>query len=183
MSSDAFAQAWEYTGTAEGGYSDNPNDSGGPTNHGITQKVARAHGYTGDMRDLTPEIALEIAKKEYWDVLSLDGVAEVSVELAQELFDTGFNAGTRKAGTFLQRSLNALNRRGKEYDDIVVDGAPGEKTLNALRAYAAKRKVEGLHVLLVLLNSLQGAFYLELTERREKDEEFLYGWIKNRVVI
>lgn len=29
-----------------------PSDKGGPTRWGITQTIARAHGYTGDMREL-----------------------------------------------------------------------------------------------------------------------------------
>lgn len=33
---------------------------GGPTNWGITQATARAHGYTYDMRNLTREQALAI---------------------------------------------------------------------------------------------------------------------------
>ncbi len=36
----------------EGGYVDHPSDKGGPTRWGITQTTARAHGYTGDMRNL-----------------------------------------------------------------------------------------------------------------------------------
>lgn len=36
----------------EDGYVDHPSDKGGPTRWGITQTTARAHGYTGDMRNL-----------------------------------------------------------------------------------------------------------------------------------
>ena len=42
----------------EGGYTDHPSDRGGPTNWGITEKVARAYGYTGDMRELERDLAI-----------------------------------------------------------------------------------------------------------------------------
>ena len=44
----------------EGGYVDHPSDKGGPTRWGITQTTARAHGYTGDMRNLPRETAKQI---------------------------------------------------------------------------------------------------------------------------
>ena len=34
----------------EGGYSNRPADRGGATRWGVTEKVARSHGYRGDMR-------------------------------------------------------------------------------------------------------------------------------------
>jgi len=177
----AFEKAWALTGKAEGGYVDDPNDSGGATNWGVTERVARAHGYTGDMRDLPKEKATEIAKKAYWDVMYLDQIAELSEDIALEIFDTGFNAGTSRAGKFLQRAVNVFNRRGVDYDDIVVDGAVGPNTAKALKAFLDKRGDDGEVVIMRALNALQGEFYIALAERREKDETFVYGWFSHRV--
>ena len=41
----------------------------------------------------------------------------------------------------------------------------------------------GEHVMLRALNCLQGAFYINLSRSRQKDETFLYGWLDNRVAI
>jgi hypothetical protein len=44
------------------------------------------------------------------------------------------------------------------------------------------RGKEGEQVLLRALNCSQGARYLELAEGREANEDFLYGWVKERVL-
>lgn len=178
--SAAFANAWAKTGRAEGGYVDDPEDSGGETNHGITKEVAREQGYGGPMCDLTPERAERIAKREYWDVMLLDEVASLSAQIAAEMFDTGFNTGPVRAVGFLQRSLNALNRQEKDYDDVLVDGKSGPRTLRSLALFINRRRY-GVKVMLRALNGLQLEFYIGLVERRKKDERFLYGWILNRV--
>jgi lysozyme family protein len=133
------------------------------------------------MRDLAPAQAESIAKRKYWDVMGLDGVANISEKIAEEMFDTGFNTGPKRAVKFLQRSLNALNRLQKDYPDMTVDGRFGDVTLNALFLYHSKRKGTGTRILLRCLNGLQLAFYIKLVERREKDERFLNGWVLNRV--
>ena len=50
----------EATVQKEGGYSNNPNDSGGETMWGITAAVAREVGYTGAMKDMTRAQAIAI---------------------------------------------------------------------------------------------------------------------------
>jgi lysozyme family protein len=166
----------------EGGYVDNPADKGGPTCFGITQAVARAHGYAGPMQQLPREEAAAIYRRLYWLRPRLNEVAERSARLAAELFDTGVNMGPAVAVTFLQRALTALNRNGKDYPDLVPDGRIGPQTLAALDAFLALRgKSRGETVLLRALEALQGERYLRLAERRPANEAFLYGWLANRI--
>ncbi len=39
-----------------------------------------------------------------------------------------------------------------------------------------------LAALAVALNCDQGVYYKNLSRRRQKDEKFVYGWLKNRVL-
>jgi lysozyme family protein len=165
----------------EGGYVDDPNDSGGETKYGITVNVARNYGYRQDMKLFPRSLAFEIYSKIYWDSMRLDDIEKLSEKIAKELADTGVNMGTARAGEFLQRSLNVLNNRGELYADIVVDGDIGKKTIKTLKTFLDIRGVGGENVLHNMLNCLQGAFYVTLAERRTKDEAFVYGWFKNRV--
>ncbi|HHT0302118.1 TPA: glycoside hydrolase family 108 protein [Raoultella planticola] len=167
----------------EGGYVNHPDDKGGPTKWGITQKTARAHGYLGDMRDLTRTQALEILEADYWYGPRFDQVSALSPDIAAELCDTGVNMGPAVATTMLQRWLNVFNLSGKLYPDMDIDGRIGPRTMNAFRAYLNYRGKEGEHVLLKSLNCTQGDGYLERTENREANESFVYGWMKERVSI
>ncbi len=47
----------------EGGYVNNPADRGGATKYGITEAVARANGYKGNMKDLPLDVAKSIYRK------------------------------------------------------------------------------------------------------------------------
>jgi lysozyme family protein len=181
MPSDAFLNAWLKTGREEGGYVFNPFDSGGETNHGITARIARAHGYIGSMRALPVDKARQIAKEQYWDIMRLDEVAALSVPIAEEMFDTGINAGQDTVVKFLQRCLNVANRGATLYPDMKVDGLMGRVTINSLRLFLDLRGENGEIVMLRALNGLQAAYYTELAERREKDETFWFGWLLNRV--
>lgn len=166
----------------EGGYVNHPADRGGPTRWGITETVARTHGYTGDMRSLPREGAVAIYRRIYWLAPRFDAVAERAPDLAEELFDTGINMGIGVAAGFLQRSLNALNRNGADYGDLEVDQKIGGATLKALTAFLGKRgRKNGEAVLIKAVEALQGARYLEIAESRQSQEAFVYGWLANRI--
>jgi hypothetical protein len=179
----------------EGGYSNHPADRGGPTKFGITEAVARAHGYRGPMRDLPRDEAAAIYRRLYWLRPKFDQVAKRSEAVAAELFDTGVNMGPAVAATFLQRALSALNRDRKDYADLVPDGRIGPATLAALDTFLRLRgkspggrpnpnqpkATSGETVLLRALDALQGERYLRLAERRPANEAFLYGWLANRI--
>src|SRR3954462_9938676 len=72
----------------EGGYVDHPADKGGPTCFGITEAVARAHGYAGPMRRLPRGEAAAISRPLYWPRPRFDEIAKRSAAIAAELFDT-----------------------------------------------------------------------------------------------
>lgn len=180
---DFFENAFDDLIGIEGDFIDDPDDSGGATRFGVTEAVARNHGYTGSMRDFPIEMAQHIYRIAYWDINNLTAVAVMSQPIAFEMFDTGANCGPGVAANFLQRSLNVLNRQQKDFPDIEVDGSIGPASLSALSSYLNLRGKRGEVVLMRQLNCLQGARYTELAERREKDERFLFGWYWNRVAI
>ena len=165
----------------EGAFVDHPNDKGGPTMYGITEKVARLHGFDGPMRHMPRTLAVSIYKDQYWSIPNFDRVAVIDQAIAEELLDTGVNMGLAWAGKFLQRSLNALNNQGTHYNDIRVDGMVGNGTLGALKSFLDKRGKPGQEVLLKALNCLQGNRYIELGEARERNEAFVFGWLAHRV--
>jgi lysozyme family protein len=165
----------------EGGYVDHPDDRGGATNYGIAVAVAREAGWTGSMRDLPRDLALAIYRRRYWTQPGFDRVAAVMADVAAELFDTGVNMGPGVAAGFLQRSLNALNRRGSDWPDLIVDRQIGPATIDALRCFARLRGAAAQSVLLKALNALQGARYIELAEGRQANESFVFGWLSSRV--
>lgn len=166
---------------AEGGYVDHPNDPGGATNWGVTEKVARENGYKSHMRDMPQSVAREIYYKKYVVSPGFDKVLLLSPIIAGELIDTGVNMGTKVAAQSLQRCLNAFNLQGSIYPDLVVDGSIGNATIQALKAYMTHRKSDAVPILMSALNCLQGARYIEIAESRPKSEDFVFGWFKNRV--
>lgn len=112
----SFNDAFAVLMNIERGYWDDP--VGGPTRFGVTEKVARAHGYKGDMRQLPIDTAKAIAKSEYWDRYQCD---QFDPAIGYQVFDAAYNGG--HPAQWLQQAAGAA-----------PDGAIGAKTIAAVRA-------------------------------------------------
>lgn len=170
-------------------YTNDLKDSGGPTKYGITLGTLAKYRPRGstvsdhDVAALTEQEARLIYTQLFVVEPGYSPVLKVSAAIAAELVDTGVNCGPARATMMLQQALNALNRNGRDYADIPEDGACGAGTVSALLAFLNRRGPEGEAVLLKALNALQGSYYIDLARRRPKDEEYVYGWLKQRVTI
>lgn len=165
----------------EGGFVNHPNDPGGATNFGITQRVARANGYAGSMEKLPRGTAIEIYYSEYAVKPGFAAVAAISPAVGFELFDTGVNMGVARPALWFQEWLNAFNQGGRLYADIKEDGDIGPRTLAAFTAYRAKRGADADKTMIAGLNADQGTRYKELARMRGANEDFVYGWVRQRV--
>ena len=116
----------------EGGFSDHPDDHGGPTKMGITQRTLaswRNRAVTAqDVERLEREEACEIYRANYWNVMRCDDLPK-GVDLV--VFDFGVNAGPAASARLLQRAAGAE-----------PDGAIGALTLRAVRQSEPRLLIE-----------------------------------------
>ena len=115
----------------EGGLSDDPADSGGRTNLGITgQTLARARkdgiAKADTVDGLTREVAAAIYRAYYWNACRC-GDLPAPVDLA--VFDAAVHMGTGTAAMQAQRALNLLGAEPA----LAEDGIVGPHTLEAAR--------------------------------------------------
>lgn len=180
-----FQKAYKITREYEGGYSNNPHDTGGETYKGIARKYnSRWKGWkivdklrkednfpkNLDKNAELQELVHALYKKEYWDSMKLDDAKNQPI--ANEMFDTGVNMGIGRAGIFLQRVLNVANKGETYYPNLAVDGKVGKKTIESLNKHPYPKNI------LTGLNSLKGAQYITICEHNPSQEVFFNGWMK-----
>ncbi|HZP46078.1 MAG TPA: glycosyl hydrolase 108 family protein [Candidatus Binataceae bacterium] len=155
----------------EGGFTDNPNDHGGPTNFGITAAdygrwLKRDTPASADeVRAMDRQVARQIYKKWYLADPGFDQITEENLgALKLILADSGVLFGVRRATMWLQQELG-----------IVDDGRFGPATLQALHAYREidklSRRVLGRRIQKIA----------EIVAANRSQATFLRGWI-NRAV-
>ena len=102
-----LSEALKFTLAWEGGYTNHPNDRGGPTNKGITQStynryLRRNNRNIQSVRSITDSEVYEIYEKDYWDVVR---AKYLKSPLGLVLFDTCVNFGPGGCIRRLQAAL------------------------------------------------------------------------------
>lgn len=159
-----FKKALNYILYWEGDYSDHPDDGGGKTRYGITEKVARDQGYSGHMKDFPIGLARNIYYSEYWLKVRGNDLWEVDKILAAMVFDFAVNAGVSRSSRCFQ---STINRTIDDDDfDIFVDGIIGSQTIEAYKI--ASCKTFNKRFMVFRMN-----YYMSL-----KKHVFLDGWTR-----
>jgi hypothetical protein len=190
-----LAPALARTLGTEGGYSNDPVDRGGETYRGVSRvmhpewsgwlliDMMKKKAKPGDFPhclDSYQSIQLTVTEfylTEFWSKMALDSCQ--SQAIANELFDTAVNMGPKWAKAFYRRALNVLNRGGSVFADL-PEGAGWMAYHDACSRLLGRGDER---VLLVALNVLQGARYIDLMEHDPSQERFARGWLLQRVAL
>lgn len=127
---DNFDKAFEIVIGLEGGLTNDPNDTGGVTKYGISQ---RAH-MSVDVASLTLDEAKSIYKREYWDAFSC---GDFRYPLDIYMFDTSVNhthsfarrmfSGLSEITDLCEQRLYLIVNRMKEYNRIAQNNVSQRK--------------------------------------------------------
>jgi lysozyme family protein len=161
MSSNKFLSSLPFVLRWEGGFVDHPNDPGGRTNKGITQKVydqyrLRRGEPAQDVKSIADREVNDIYESGYWMAAQCERL-DLPLHLVQ--FDTAVNMGVTRAVRFLQQAVGCG-----------VDGDFGPGTAKAVEGCDQGTAV-------VRYCEIRESFYRRLAEKDPKLAVFLKGWL------
>lgn len=150
----------------EGGFINNPNDKGGATNFGISQRylshLLNREVTTEEIKTLSKEKAMQIYKKHWWDQYSYGAI--MSQAIATKVFDLAINIGPYYAHRLLQHAC--WKTQGRKLPELIDDGIIGPITINVVNNINPES-------LLSAIKSEATEFYRSLHK-----PAFEKGWIK-----
>lgn len=160
----------------EGGYVDHPNDPGGATNYGITERVARKDGYAGDMRQFPKDWAYRIYQRDYIERPGFLPLVEIDSAVAEEVIDTAVNMGPARPTRYFRRAVN----------EVCNTRLPITSRMDAVtvKAWADCRANLGPRACVRMLDSLdrqQEAEYDRLVGINPRLRVFRRGWQNHRI--
>lgn len=153
-----FDPAWEFVKVNEGGYSDHPADSGGPTRHGVS---SRFHPDV-NIANLSEGDAKELAHDRYWTRWNLPLLTDKNIAI--KVFDLIYWMGPHRGTKALQRALRALGH------PVAEDGMLGPETAGAANAMDER-------ILLPAIRAEAGGMVRALVARKPSQDVFKVGWL------
>lgn len=182
-----FLKAWAATSTFEGGYANDPDDSGGETYRGISRvhnpkwpgwhyvdEAKKLYNFPSNLKENVTVDGLVVQfYEEIWDRLPCKLLPQ---EMAEVVFDTAVNMGSGTAVRFLQEALNALNCNQAYWPDVKVDGGFGPKTAAALVFVMEDRGEADL--LAKVYSVIRGDYFLEIMKKKPSQEKFARSWFR-----
>lgn len=155
MTEKTINAALDKVAVFEGGYVNDPADSGGETNHGVTLKFLQSvqpEATSADLKKLTKADARQLFRTHFVDKPQLNLLPDVA---QAEAIGLSINAGPRRAIKVLQGAAG-----------VAQDGKLGPETIRAVGKLSnedIKKAVDG--------------FYTRLAEAEPKNKKFLKGWL------
>lgn len=154
----SFILSWE------GGYSNHPNDKGGPTMKGVIwsewKNYAKRKGFTPTIENLkaiTDDQWDDIFRKNYWNPFRGGDIADQSI--ATLLVDWGYNSG-----------VVTVIKNTQRYLGVKADGIVGPVTLRALNSADAEKTFEAI-------KARRKKFLEDIVARNASQKVFLKGWL------
>jgi len=163
MTPDFFPEAFAYTLGNEGGFTNDPNDYGGPTNWGIIQsEYSRYIGHPAsidEIKHMPKEHAEDIYRHNYWNPLAIARIQNKHVAMA--LFDRSVLNGLLGVS---QRTATALG-----LPKPVKAGLP----IDVINAH------DPVKFVMALADACEAAHRARV-QQDHSQQKFLRGWL-NRV--
>lgn len=149
----------------EGGYVNNPMDSGGETKYGISKR-----SYPNiDIKNLTIEQTVNIYHEDYWKKNNLGKIEDY--DLSWAIFKAVVVTNPVRVISILQAENNVINLK-----QLAIDGRLGIKTLEAINQLSP----QWAGVLKNLFEYRLSQYYTNLVLKDNSQKIFLLGWL-NRV--
>ncbi len=161
-----FDEAFKYTIGNEGSYSNDKNDSGGPTKFGITiydlSRYLKRPASVQEVKDMSLETAKTIYKPNYWDSMGLDHMLSPGMSIC--MFDIGVVRGIGVPPKYAQ---NICNQHGF---NLSVDGHLGPLSYGALNQISSS-------VFIRDFSSMAESGFRAIAARNPSQNVFLKGWL------
>ena len=157
----------------EGGFNNDPVDTGGATNYGVSLRWLKAQGLLEDLeqqdrtqdeiqvvKDMTIDQAKALYRSYWWNPYNYSAIDSQLV--ATKIFDCAVNMGAPRAHRIVQVALG--------FTPDQRDGILGVKSMSEINA-------AGAAPLVVQIQNLQAAFYRQLVAANPARAKFLSGWL------